>query len=123
MSSYPLSFSSHPPLARDQPSCAVQCNPSYDETVDLYSFGMVAFFLLVGWVPFRDIDGDVIAGRAAGAERLRPPTTSFVPELAQLLSRCWHEDPTVRPPADALVDELEALLLKSLPGKKECCVM
>eukprot|EP00045_Choanoeca_perplexa_P005804 m.48625 g.48625 ORF g.48625 m.48625 type:complete len:351 (-) comp13303_c0_seq3:34-1086(-) len=100
-----------------------KCQPSYDESVDIYSFGMVAFFLLVGWVPFRDIDGDVIAARAAGQERLRPPTSTLEPKLGQLLSRCWAESAKARPSAETLVDELEALLLQGIQTKKECALM
>jgi len=81
----------------------------YHHSVDTYSFGIIVWQVLTGFVPFRDL------GRRKYYERVvhggaRPPLDlSLPPRFRDLLTRCWHHDQNARPQFGeviALLDEL-----------------
>ncbi|CAO2170674.1 unnamed protein product [Urochloa humidicola] len=73
------------------------------EKADVYSFGMICFELLTGKVPFEDshMQGDKTSKNIRAGER---PLFPFqAPKyLVALTKRCWHADPTQRPPFASL---------------------
>mmetsp|Transcript_7322 Transcript_7322/g.8055 ORF Transcript_7322/g.8055 Transcript_7322/m.8055 type:complete len:128 (-) Transcript_7322:243-626(-) len=69
----------------------------YNETVDVYSFGMILFFLLSGKPPWPN-DNGIVAARKASDEGDRPTIPrSWDNPLQILLQNCWDENPSSRP--------------------------
>jgi serine/threonine protein kinase len=69
----------------------------YNETVDVYSYGMIVLYLLVGRPPWPNLAG-VDAVRKASVEGDRPNIPRDVDQRVQdLLKECWDENASVRP--------------------------
>jgi len=69
----------------------------YNETVDVYSYAMIFFYILSGEPPWPTLNG-IKACSAAALEGRRP----FIPRswdnvLSTLLKCCWDENPGARP--------------------------
>lgn len=70
---------------------------SYNETVDVYSYGMILFYLLDGKPPWPTLNG-LIAARLAAEEGDRPPIPrSWDNKVQTVLQECWDENPSARP--------------------------
>jgi len=79
----------------------------YTEKVDIYSFGMILFFMSSGHAPWPSKNG-VVAAADAAIEGKRP----FIPrnwdsQWANLLQQCWDESPSLRPSFKVVLDMLE----------------
>lgn len=84
---------------------------------DFYSFAMVAYELLTGFVPLNDIEPQQIAKHVKNG--LRPKFLSVVPEPYQtLISDCWSQNPRERPTFEQILHALEndAQLLTDIDG-------
>lgn len=69
----------------------------YTETVDIYSYGMILFYLLDGKPPW-PYDNGLVAVRKAADEGERPTLPrSWDTRLQRLLQDCWDENPSSRP--------------------------
>jgi serine/threonine protein kinase len=69
----------------------------YTETVDVYSYGMILFYLLDGKPPW-PYDSGMVAVRKASDEGDRPSIPrSWDSRLQALLQDCWDENPSSRP--------------------------
>lgn len=90
---------------------------SYDEKVDVYSFGIVMWELLSCREPFRELRAvsPWLIYRAVVQERQRPPlpTSASVPPRSPLyvplMQECWDQDPLLRPSFTAIVARLRAM--------------
>jgi len=70
---------------------------SYNETVDVYSYGMILFYLLGGKPPWPTENG-LVAARKASEEGDRPSIPRHWDNRIQvLLQDCWDENPSTRP--------------------------
>jgi serine/threonine protein kinase len=70
----------------------------YTETVDVYSYGMILFYLLDGKPPW-PYDSGMVAVKKASEEGDRPPIPrSWDDRLQVLLQQCWDENPSSRLP-------------------------
>lgn len=102
-------------------------DPHYDEKVDIYSTGLIMWYMTLGERPFDRVPAQVVAEKAS-ATMLRPDVHMIAqvggPRYAALMERCWDNEPHVRPSAAQLVDELESLTAE-FKGKKgsKCTVM
>jgi len=70
----------------------------YNETVDVYSYAMILYYLFSGKAPWC-MDNGLVAVNKAALEGDRP----FIPRewdsrLNHLLKQCWDENPRSRPP-------------------------
>lgn len=78
----------------------------YNETVDVYSYGMIFFYLLAGRPPWPNLAG-VDAVRKAAEEGDRPNIPRDVDQrLQDLLKECWDENANVRPPFRSIINVL-----------------
>ncbi|MBK6489410.1 MAG: serine/threonine protein kinase [Gemmatimonadetes bacterium] len=88
-----------------------------DGRSDLYSLGVVGFFLLSGRLPF---EGDVASAvLVAHATRAAPALASVAPavprQVAAVIDACLAKDPAARPPTgEAMADQLGAALAAAL---------
>mmetsp|Transcript_2886 Transcript_2886/g.4148 ORF Transcript_2886/g.4148 Transcript_2886/m.4148 type:complete len:650 (-) Transcript_2886:354-2303(-) len=73
-------------------------NEDYNETVDVYSYSMILYYLLDGRPPWPTENG-LVAAKKAALDGERP----FIPrkwnlQLSDLLQSGWNENPAARPP-------------------------
>ena len=79
---------------------------SYNETVDVYSFAMILYNLLLGHPPWPALNG-VKACALAAMEGERPTIPRDVDkDLSELMQQCWHEVPTNRLPFESVLETL-----------------
>lgn len=79
---------------------------SYTETVDVYSYAMILFYLLDGRPPWPFTNG-LVAVRQASEDGNRPPIPrDWDQRLQSLLQECWDEKPNVRPPFSRILKTL-----------------
>ena len=78
----------------------------YNETVDIYSYGMILFYLLDGRPPWPNLAG-LDAVRKAAEEGNRPTIPRYVDERVQnLLKECWDDNANIRPPFSKIIPVL-----------------
>lgn len=78
----------------------------YTETVDVYSYSMIFYYMLHGVSPWHGLSGVDAATKAAvdGERPLIPRDVDA--RLATLLKRCWDEDPKARPSFEEIIQSL-----------------
>jgi len=80
----------------------------YNETVDVYSFAVIFYILLTGKIPWSNLSG-IRAVTKASMEGDRPVVErSIDAELANLMQRCWDENPHSRPSFETILHVLNA---------------
>ena len=80
---------------------------NYDETVDVYSYGMIMFYLLMGKPPWPNFNG-LVAVRKAALEGDRPVVPrEWDIRLSSLLQECWDENRRSRPTFTRILESLE----------------
>lgn len=78
----------------------------YTETVDIYSFAMIFYYLLSGRPPWEHLNGLKAVIKAA-TEADRPIVDrSWDSQLSGLVQRCWDENPSSRPSFSVILEEL-----------------
>lgn len=70
----------------------------YTETVDVYSFSMIFYYLLDGKPPWPLLNGLVAVRRAANDGDRPPIPRNWDQRLQSLLRESWSEIPASRPP-------------------------
>jgi len=87
-----------------------QCEP-YDAKADVYSFGMLLFYMCSRTKPFEGVFGSKAALRAAVAEGRRPalPARGWPSSLCSLVEACWHADAADRPSFAEVLARLAAI--------------
>jgi len=80
----------------------------YDEKVDVYSFGLVLWYMCTGELPLDGRTQDELLQAAAARHDLRPDLTriKFEP-LRDLMRWCWAGEAKRRPTADDILMELD----------------
>lgn len=78
----------------------------YTETVDVYSYAMIFYYMILGYPPWPGLSGlDAVTKAAIDGER--PAVPRNVDErLAGLMCRCWDEGPGSRPPFGEILESL-----------------
>lgn len=104
-----------------------QDDPAYDERVDIYSTGLIMWYICLGMRPFDRVPADVVADRAAHSNlrpALEPVRAAQGPVFARIVEMAWHADPQQRPSAHDLVEQLESwgATLKDKKEGKSCVI-
>ncbi|KAL3930756.1 MAG: hypothetical protein SGPRY_001400, partial [Prymnesium sp.] len=108
----------------------------YGKPVDVYSFSMILFYMLVGEPPWAELDGEQ-AAKLAATQGTRPTVPRDTPEALQsLLQATWAENPRMRPSFTAVLEQLESFHLKEFrisledmlagkhgPAEPSCCTI
>jgi sterile alpha motif and leucine zipper-containing kinase AZK len=90
----------------------VMANKRYNEKADVYSFGMIMWEMVAVKIPFDGMEA-MQAAYAVMNESYRPEIPSpTLPEYAQMIRDCWHQDPEARPSWEEVIPRLESMLTK-----------
>ena len=115
-----VSFNSQSEQGRSQLFKAPELMRGQPVTVasDVYSFGMLLYEILHRQDAFQGEDPQQVmhAIRDSSAEELKRPdlTTTMPPELEEVFTRCWSDDPTQRPTLSWVIDVLTRYADKSI---------
>jgi len=78
----------------------------YTETVDVYSYAMIFYYMILGHPPWPGLSGlDAVTKAALDGERPRVPRNVDA-RLARLMCICWDEEPGARPPFGTILEIL-----------------
>ena len=82
----------------------------YDESADVYSFGVILWEVYGRAIPYEGMSPvQIVATVVARRERLQIPP-GCPPDFAQLIRSCWAHDPAERPPFAHITGRLAALV-------------
>jgi serine/threonine protein kinase len=80
---------------------------SYTSASDIYSFGMIMYEVLTGFLPFYDKNWDDSVFKKAIIGGLRPEiTVKIIPQLEEIIKSCWQNNPQDRPKTKELEKNL-----------------
>lgn len=87
----------------------IYLNVPVDSKVDVYSFAMLVYHIIVGKEPFRELRNNTFVLWHRILSGARPPVPETVPQcFRQLLTRAWSKDPNARPTFGEIVAEIDS---------------
>jgi serine/threonine protein kinase len=97
----------------------VLLNKPYDESADVYSFGIVLWELLTQDDPFPEIDTlNMMLDQVVNGNH-RPTMPDTCPtRLKQLIEACWQGDPGKRPPFEKVIPLFNQIIVDSIVKDK-----
>jgi sterile alpha motif and leucine zipper-containing kinase AZK len=88
-------------------------NASYNEKVDVWSFGMVLYELATNTIPYQHIQNQLQIYDEVIMNKKTPPFPEGIkidPTLLNLMNQCWNWDPQQRPSFSQIVQTLRNTL-------------
>jgi hypothetical protein len=85
--------------------------PKYSATSDVYAYGMTAWELASRERPYEGVNNDIVISEVKNGNREEIPT-DCPKEFAELIEKCWSQNPSERPTMEMVVKGLESLLPK-----------
>jgi len=86
---------------------------SYNERVDVYSFGIMVWQMARDRVPFKGLSKIEFFNTVVNGDNRPPLDKAWPNRFSQLLTSCWHSDYLARPSFAQLVEELDALYVEA----------
>ena len=91
----------------------VALGDNYNQSVDVYSFGIITWQILKGQIPFEEMNKKTFFDKVVRG-KVRPAFDRWWPiKLRNLLERCWHDDYSKRPSFTEIVLMLDELIEKN----------
>lgn len=86
---------------------------SYNERVDVYSFGIMVWQMARDRVPFKGLSKIEFFNTVVNGDNRPPLDKAWPNRFSQLLTSCWHSDYLARPSFAQLVEELDSLYVEA----------
>eukprot|EP00727_Mastigamoeba_balamuthi_P010007 m51a1_g5629 putative sh2 domain-containing protein (623) ;mRNA; r:802416-804745 len=84
----------------------------FDQSADVYSFGLILWEMLSGRAPFSHIDTLDALFQAVCVDNERPPPlTNVLPEVMAIIERCWSRNPADRGGFPRVITDLENVIV------------
>ena len=77
---------------------------------DVFSYSVVLWELLTHEVPYKGLEGLQVAWLVVAKEQRLTIPSSCPPVFANLMTKCWHQQPQVRPSFKDVLVELDGIL-------------
>eukprot|EP00475_Leptophrys_vorax_P033390 TRINITY_DN5237_c0_g2_i1.p1 TRINITY_DN5237_c0_g2~~TRINITY_DN5237_c0_g2_i1.p1 ORF type:complete len:300 (-),score=37.39 TRINITY_DN5237_c0_g2_i1:259-1119(-) len=100
-----------PEVLRNEPS---------NEKSDVYSFGVILWELTTLLQPWDGMNPMQVVGAVGFQNQRLTVPADLDPDLASLITDCWHNDPKDRPKFDDIMVRLKPLAQKAAGGKSIC---
>lgn len=97
----------------------VVLNRAYNQSVDVYSFGILLWQLVSGKLPFREMSKKQYFDDVVMQNKRCKLTSAFSPALRDLLESCWHADYTQRPSFLIVAKSLEDMVSQEAEVDKQ----
>jgi len=90
----------------------VMMNEPFNEKADVYSFGLILWFLLMKEEPFTEFQELEPFTKAICIDKMRPPIPDTCnPNLKTLIENCWHPNPNMRPTFKEIIPRIEDIMV------------
>jgi serine/threonine protein kinase len=90
----------------------VMMGEPFNEKADVYSFGLILWFLLTKHEPYEDYDELESFTRDICVNRVRPFIPNDCdPSLRELIVKCWDHNPQARPKFSEIITRIEHIMV------------
>eukprot|EP00164_Ancoracysta_twista_P001299 GFYU01001700.1.p1 GENE.GFYU01001700.1~~GFYU01001700.1.p1 ORF type:complete len:998 (-),score=251.90 GFYU01001700.1:110-3103(-) len=84
-------------------------NEKYDESCDVYSFGVILWELVTMQQPWNDLHPMQVVGAVGYQNKTLEIPEECNSEVSKLIQECWNQDPSVRPKFPEILNRLQGV--------------